>query len=150
MLQIGDFGLAREYGDPLKGYTQLVVTLHYRSPELLLGCKVSGRGLQGIGRLLQKYSTAVDCWSVGCIFGEFFKLQPVLPGTSEADQLRRTFELLGTPTEDAWPGFAQLPLVSKMSWPPQPHSQLERRFAKDLHEHEKKAPEKSGLDLMKR
>ncbi|KAI6243343.1 hypothetical protein M3Y99_00128700 [Aphelenchoides fujianensis] len=38
----------------------------------------------------------------------------------------------------------------EMSWPPQPHSQLERRFARDLHESEKKAPEKSGLDLMRR
>ncbi|KAI6243340.1 putative serine/threonine-protein kinase [Aphelenchoides fujianensis] len=136
ILKIGDFGLAREYGDPLKGFTQLVVTLHYRSPELLLGCKT--------------YSTKVDVWSVGCIFGEFLKLTPVLPGTSEADQLRRTFELCGAPTEDSWPGHQQLPLAAKMSWPPQPHSQLERRFARDLHESEKKAPEKSGLDLMRR
>ncbi|KAI6243474.1 putative serine/threonine-protein kinase [Aphelenchoides fujianensis] len=136
ILKIGDFGLAREYGDPLKGFTQLVVTLHYRSPELLLGCRT--------------YSTKVDVWSVGCIFGEFLKLTPVLPGTSEADQLRRTFELLGAPTEDSWPGHQQLPLAAKMSWPPQPHSQLERRFARDLHESEKKAPEKSGLDLMRR
>lgn len=38
--QIGDFGLAREYGSPLKPYTPIVVTLWYRSPELLLGAKV--------------------------------------------------------------------------------------------------------------
>ena len=38
--QIGDFGLAREYGEPLKPYTPIVVTLWYRSPELLLGIKV--------------------------------------------------------------------------------------------------------------
>lgn len=38
--QIGDFGLAREFGDPLKAYTPIVVTLWYRSPELLLGIKV--------------------------------------------------------------------------------------------------------------
>lgn len=49
--QICDFGLARQYGSPLKPYTQLVVTLWYRSPELLLGCKV--------------YSTAVDVSRVG-------------------------------------------------------------------------------------
>lgn len=36
----GDFGLAREYGSPLKPYTPIVVTLWYRSPELLLGAKV--------------------------------------------------------------------------------------------------------------
>lgn len=41
MLQVGDFGLAREYGSPLKAYTPVVVTLWYRAPELLLGAKVS-------------------------------------------------------------------------------------------------------------
>lgn len=40
ILKIGDFGLAREFGDPLKPYTPIVVTLWYRSPELLLGIKV--------------------------------------------------------------------------------------------------------------
>lgn len=40
-LQVGDFGLAREYGSPLKAYTPVVVTLWYRAPELLLGAKVS-------------------------------------------------------------------------------------------------------------
>lgn len=33
-----------------------VVTLWYRAPEILLGCKY--------------YSTAVDIWSLGCIFAE--------------------------------------------------------------------------------
>lgn len=32
--------MAREYGSPLKPYTPVVVTLWYRSPELLLGAKV--------------------------------------------------------------------------------------------------------------
>lgn len=41
ILQIGDFGLAREYGSPLKQYTPIVVTLWYRAPELLLGIKVN-------------------------------------------------------------------------------------------------------------
>lgn len=36
-LKICDFGLARQYGSPLKPYTHMVVTLWYRAPELLLG-----------------------------------------------------------------------------------------------------------------
>jgi cell division cycle 2-like protein len=40
VLKVADFGLAREYGSPLKEYTPVVVTLWYRSPELLLGVKV--------------------------------------------------------------------------------------------------------------
>ncbi len=39
-LKVADFGLAREYGSPLKRYTPIVVTLWYRCPELLLGAKV--------------------------------------------------------------------------------------------------------------
>lgn len=40
ILKVGDFGLAREYGSPLKAYTPIVVTLWYRAPELLLQTKV--------------------------------------------------------------------------------------------------------------
>jgi Serine/threonine protein kinase len=47
ILKVGDFGLAREYGSPLKHYTPIVVTLWYRSPELLLGCKVRYGGFSG-------------------------------------------------------------------------------------------------------
>ena len=41
VLKIADFGLAREYGSPLRNYTQMVVTLWYRPPELLLGTATS-------------------------------------------------------------------------------------------------------------
>ena len=36
-LKICDFGLARQYGSPLRPYTSMVVTLYYRAIELLLG-----------------------------------------------------------------------------------------------------------------
>ncbi len=58
VLKVCDFGLARRYGEPIAPYTFEVVTLWYRSPELLLG----ERGMC--------YSTPVDMWSVGCIFAE--------------------------------------------------------------------------------
>ena len=38
-IKIADFGMARYYGDPPPKLTQLVVTLWYRSPELLLGAE---------------------------------------------------------------------------------------------------------------
>ena len=72
-LKICDFGLARQYGSPLKTYTSLVVTLWYRSPELLLGCR--------------EYSTAVDMWSLGCIMAEFLAKEPLFNGKNELDQL---------------------------------------------------------------
>lgn len=102
-MQVGDFGLAREYGSPLKAYTPVVVTLWYRAPELLLGAKVSAR-LRGPALLLallapervpypQEYSTAVDMWSVGCIFGELLTQKPLFPGKSEIDQINKVFKV---------------------------------------------------------
>lgn len=35
--------------------------------------------------------------------------RPLFPGSDVDDQLKRIFKLLGTPTEDSWPGLTQLP-----------------------------------------
>jgi len=99
MLKVADFGLAREYGSPLKPYTLNVVTLWYRAPELLLGAK--------------QYSTAIDMWSIGCIFAELISKQPLLQGRTEIDQIDKIFRLLGTANEKIWPGFSQLPNAKK-------------------------------------
>ncbi|NXL86987.1 CDK3 kinase, partial [Alectura lathami] len=94
-IKLADFGLARAFGVPLRTYTHEVVTLWYRAPEILLGCKY--------------YSTAVDMWSIGCIFAEMVTTKVLFPGDSEIDQLFRIFRTLGTPTEATWPGVTQLP-----------------------------------------
>ncbi|XP_050620318.1 cyclin-dependent kinase 3 isoform X3 [Macaca thibetana thibetana] len=60
-IKLADFGLARAFGVPLRTYTHEVVTLWYRAPEILLGSKF--------------YTTAVDIWSIGCIFAEMQLLQ---------------------------------------------------------------------------
>ncbi|KAI9274180.1 kinase-like domain-containing protein [Sporodiniella umbellata] len=93
-LCIADLGLSRVFVVPMRTYTHQVITLWYRAPEILLGS--------------QQYSTAVDMWSVGCIFAEMLTLQPLFPGDSQIDQMLRIFRLLGTPTEDMWPGVTAL------------------------------------------
>jgi serine/threonine protein kinase len=93
-LKLADFGLARAFTVPLRQYTHEVVTLWYRAPEILLGCR--------------DYSTPVDSWSLGCIFAEMVKLQPLFPGDSEIDELFRIFRTCGTPTESTWPGVTKL------------------------------------------
>ena len=55
------------------------------------------------------YSTEIDLWSVGCIFGELLENTPLIPGKGEIDQLSKIFQLLGTPNEKNWPGFSKLP-----------------------------------------
>lgn len=115
ILKVGDFGLAREYGSPLKAYTSVVVTLWYRAPELLLCSK--------------EYSTPIDVWSVGCIFAEFLLMTALFPGKSELDQLNRIFKELGTPNEKIWEGYNDLPAVQKTSFAEYPVSRLRQRFA---------------------
>jgi cell division cycle 2-like len=94
ILQICDFGLARTFGEPIKQYTNLVVTLWYRAPELLLGAK--------------KYSKAIDMWSVGCVIAEIILSSPLFVGTNELDQIDKIFKVLGNPTEQRWPNWKEL------------------------------------------
>jgi len=90
-LRLCDFGLARAFGIPVKKLTHEVVTLWYRAPDVLLGS--------------QRYGTAVDIWSIGCIFGEMILGRPLFPGKTEATQLQKVFQFLGTPTQKDWPSI---------------------------------------------
>jgi len=78
-------------------YTNKVITLWYRPPELLLG--------------ETKYGTAVDIWSAGCILAEIILGRPIFTGKTEMDQLKLIFDLMGTPNERSWEGFAELKLI---------------------------------------
>ena len=75
-IKIADFGMARYFGDPPPPkMTQLVVTLWYRAPELLLGT--------------ENYGKPIDMWSIGCIFGELLTKEPLLQGKNEVDELSK-------------------------------------------------------------
>ncbi|KVH99568.1 Protein kinase, ATP binding site-containing protein [Cynara cardunculus var. scolymus] len=89
MLKIADFGLANYY-NPNKpvALTNRVVTLWYRSPELLLGAT--------------RYGPGIDLWSAGCLLAEMFAGRPIMPGRTEVEQLHKIFKLCGTPSEDYW------------------------------------------------
>ena len=112
ILKIADLGLGRAFSVPVKSYTHEVrphvnklcsltetggtqiVTLWYRAPEVLLGGT--------------HYSTPVDIWSAGCIFGapavqtqqldshapaaELARKTPLFPGDSELQQLLHIFK----------------------------------------------------------
>ncbi|KAK6140901.1 hypothetical protein DH2020_025363 [Rehmannia glutinosa] len=108
-LKLADFGLARAFGIPVRTFTHEVVTLWYRAPEILLGSR--------------HYSTPVDVWSVGCIFAEMVNQQPLFPGDSEIDELFKIFRVMGTPTEDTWPGVTSLPDF-KTAFPKWPSKEL--------------------------
>ncbi|XP_036388844.1 cyclin-dependent kinase 17-like isoform X4 [Megalops cyprinoides] len=90
-LKLADFGLARAKSVPTKTYSNEVVTLWYRPPDVLLGST--------------EYSTPIDMWGVGCIFYEMVTGRPLFPGSTVEDELHLIFRILGTPTEETWPGI---------------------------------------------
>ncbi|KAM8988392.1 cyclin-dependent kinase 18 isoform 1-T3 [Ara ararauna] len=90
-LKLADFGLARAKSVPTKTYSNEVVTLWYRPPDVLLGST--------------EYSTPIDMWGVGCIHYEMVTGRPMFPGSTVKEELHLIFRLLGTPTEETWPGI---------------------------------------------
>ncbi|KAG8144238.1 putative Cyclin-dependent kinase 10 protein, partial [Naja naja] len=96
-VKTADFGLARAYRVPLNPMTPKVVTLWYRAPELLLGTTTQ--------------TTAIDMWAVGCILAELLAHKPLLPGSSEIQQVDLIVQLLGTPNETIWPVSPLCPLL---------------------------------------
>ena len=94
-LKLADFGLARAFGIPVNTFSNEVVTLWYRAPDVLLGSRT--------------YNTSIDIWSAGCIMAEMYTGRPLFPGTTNEDQLQRIFRLMGTPSEQSWEGISKLP-----------------------------------------
>lgn len=102
----------------------VVVANRYRAPELLLGAK--------------EYSWEIDMWAVGCIFAEMLCKEPLMKAQTELQMIDQIFKMLGTPNDDVWPGFSELPFVKKMKFkvpsplpstrpPPAPTSVDDRR-----------------------
>uniref|UniRef100_A0AAY4D797 cyclin-dependent kinase n=1 Tax=Denticeps clupeoides TaxID=299321 RepID=A0AAY4D797_9TELE len=87
-LKLADFGLARAKSVPTKTYSNEVVTLWYRPPDVLLG---SGRGLY-----ILRDGHGSPCASVRCLIVPF---------------------LAGTPTETSWPGVSQNEEFRKFRFP---------------------------------
>ncbi|GAB5574120.1 cyclin-dependent kinase 17 isoform X1 [Prionailurus iriomotensis] len=108
-LKLADFGLARAKSVPTKTYSNEVVTLWYRPPDVLLGSS--------------EYSTQIDMWGVGCIFFEMASGRPLFPGSTVEDELHLIFRLLGTPSQETWPGVSSNDEFKNYNFPkykPQP------------------------------
>ena len=110
LMKVADFGLARSllstkgdqdpategdntkmpdnpyYIDDNPIMTDYVATRWYRAPEILVGSLT--------------YSTAVDLWSLGCIFGEMLGGKPLFPGQNTLNQIERVGQVIGAPDRD--------------------------------------------------
>ncbi|CAB3367555.1 Hypothetical predicted protein [Cloeon dipterum] len=107
ILKLADFGLARAFSVPKTGqqnrYTNRVVTLWYRPPELLLGDR--------------NYGPPVDLWGAGCVMAEMWTRTPIMQGSSEIQQLLLISNLCGSISTDVWPGVEALDLFNKLELP---------------------------------
>lgn len=94
-VKIADFGLARHFSVPFRLYSKEIVTLWYRAPEVIMGAK--------------DYGIGVDIWSLGCIFAQLFTGRPPFQGECQIEQLFQIFFMLGTPNDIMWPGIKNVP-----------------------------------------
>ena len=94
--KLADFGLSRVTDCQGGGrYTGGLMTPWYRPPEVMLG--------------ETRYDSAVDVWSLGCIFVEMMTLCPAFACNTEIECLMAVFQRLGSPDERQWPGVTRLP-----------------------------------------
>uniref|UniRef100_A0A8C6PNX1 cyclin-dependent kinase n=1 Tax=Nothobranchius furzeri TaxID=105023 RepID=A0A8C6PNX1_NOTFU len=132
-LKLADFGLARAKSVPTKTYSNEVVTLWYRPPDVLLVCGVIGSSENRVitNNLLESniifiesqiensplitFDTPLTHRGVGCIFFEMAAGRPLFPGSTVEDELHLIFRLLGTPTEDTWPGISSYESKKRIS-----------------------------------
>merc|ERR1712066_1162053 len=123
-LKLCDFGTARRlrYGEPSRPY---VCSRYYRAPERILGAT--------------DYTTSIDLWSSGCVFGEMLLGQPLFTGKDGINQLVEIIKVLGTPTSKEllamnpnYPDYDFTPRISAHPW--------ERVFKDQLS--------KEGVDLV--
>nr|XP_023020871.1 cyclin-dependent kinase 9-like [Leptinotarsa decemlineata] len=126
VLKLADFGLARPFSSNKNGvanrYTNRVVTLWYRPPELLLGER--------------NYGPPVDLWGAGCIMAELWTRIPIMQGNSEQHQLTLISQLCGSITTQVWPGVENLDLFKKMTLPREQKRKVKERltpYLKDPH-----------------
>lgn len=123
ILKLADFGLARLFGNPLEPFTPKVITLWFVGcrahtccclPRLRMACPGTAhrRFSWAAPSTTQLWTCGTFCFArsralaalrrwpraLGCIFGELLKHRPLLPGTTELNQLELIFKLLGKPT----------------------------------------------------
>lgn len=118
VLKLADFGLARAFSIPKNDvknrYTNRVVTLWYRPPELLLGDR--------------NYGPPVDMWGAGCIMAEMWTRSPIMQGNTEQQQLILISQLCGSFMTDVWPGVEELELYKNVELPKNQKRRVKERL----------------------
>ncbi|GIY53518.1 cyclin-dependent kinase 9 [Caerostris darwini] len=118
VLKLADFGLARAFSGSKNGqpnrYTNRVVTLWYRPPELLLGER--------------NYGPPVDVWGAGCIMAEMWTRSPIMQGNTEQHQLTLISQLCGSILPETFPGCEKLELYNRLELPKDQKRKVKERL----------------------
>lgn len=110
-LKVADFGLSKEIRSMQtqakdlvlrREHSNVVVTLWYRPPELLLGATEYG-----------DHAAEIDMWGAGCIVMEVLTGAVLFDGRSDQEQRQRILDVTGFPSEEDWPGVSDLPLYQE-------------------------------------
>ena len=114
-LKLADFGLARALNKGLnQRYTNRVVTLWYRPPELFLGER--------------NYGPPVDMWGAGCIMAEMWTRRPIMQGDTEQKQITLICQLCGSIIPEEWPGVDKLEHYQKLELPAKENRKVRERL----------------------
>jgi len=126
VIKLGDFGLSRKLSFEKRPYTQEVLSLWYRAPELLLGSNI--------------YNESIDIWSIGCIFAFMVLKHTLFEGENDIDQLNIIFKFLGTPNFNNIPYYNNFNVGNNqfMCYPP---SDFDEKFS---------CLDNNGKDLLKK
>jgi cyclin-dependent kinase 9 len=115
VLKLADFGLARALcKGPSQRYTNRVVTLWYRPPELLLGER--------------NYGPPIDMWGAGCIMCEMWTRRAIMQGESEQHQISLISQLCGSITPEVYPGVENLEQYAKLELPKDQKRKIRERL----------------------
>ena len=128
VIKLADFGLSRAISFEKRPYTQEVLSLWYRAPELLLGAN--------------EYNESIDIWSIGCVFAFMALKNTLFEGENEIDQINKILQFFGTPNFSSIPYYNNVNLSVNLNNLPicQPANFNEKFFMLDNY----------GKDLLQR
>lgn len=63
------------------------------------------------------YSSAVDIWSLACVYAELLLGKQLFSGICDIDMLFQIFSVCGTPTKESWPAFDKTPNYQPVLFP---------------------------------
>lgn len=103
-VKIADFGLARYFSNRdfklKKPYTNKVITLWYRPPELFFDEVY--------------YKESIDIWSIGILFWQLLLGYPPIRSSSDDEHIERIIETMGSIDEEDWPEVKNYSSYSKV------------------------------------